>query len=99
MHLTIATIALVLGLILSSMIADSLGFDFLNSAPHFLLLVLIMLPFAPFYLFFGILNPLVQALFRNHEILWLRRVWNFPLDCAIGGLESVISVFDKLGIN
>jgi hypothetical protein len=49
MHLTIA---LVFGLILSSMIADSLGFDFINSAPRFLFLVLILLPFAPFYLFF-----------------------------------------------
>jgi hypothetical protein len=96
MHLTIA---LVFGLILSSMIADSLGFDFINSAPRFLLLVLILLPFAPFYLFFWLLNPLVQAFFRNHEVYWLRRVWNCLIDCAIEGLESVISVFDKLGIN
>ena len=99
MHLTIATIALVLGLILSSMIADSLGFDFLNSVPRFLLLALVLLPFAPLYLFFWILNPLVQALFRNHEMYWLRRAWNLPIDCAIEGLGSVIWVFDKLGIN
>ena len=93
-HLPLVVVMAMTCLIGSYILADVLGFDFIGAV----LSLAIRLFFAPFVLLFQLLNPLAQAFFLKHKAYWLRRIWNFSIDCIIAGVFSIESLLDKIGI-
>jgi hypothetical protein len=90
----VAVVVAMTCLIGSYISAEHLGFDFFGAV----LSLVIKLFFAPFLLLFQSLNPLAQAFFLKHKAYWLKRIWNFSIDCTIAGVSSIESLLDKIGI-
>jgi hypothetical protein len=82
----------------SCILAKTLGFDFFRNFFRFVVLAVVTILIAPFFLFFWLLNPLAQSFFTKYLVLG--RAWNYLIDVvADGGIGSVILLLDKMGID